>query len=217
MRGRQGPAREVSATVNSIKEPDVSHRNADADLTIIIGENLRRFRTQQNLSLEKLARTARVSRAMLGQIELGKSAPSITVLTRIAAALERPVTAFLSRQPVSRVTVLPVSDTQLLHAAGGDLISRALFPFSRERKVEFYELRLAKGCDYQSEAHAAATTENLVVSSGQIELEVGGKSFRLSSGDAIFFAADAIHSYRNVGAEPATAYLVMCYPEKLSY
>jgi len=203
--------------VTSPKEPPGSKQIADADLTLVIGENLRRFRGQKDLSLEKLARTARVSRAMLGQIELGKSAPTITILTRIAAALDLPVTAFLTRQPAPRVTVLPLTDSQLLHTGGGDLISRALFPFSRERKVEFYELRLAEGCDYRSEAHAPATTENLVVSAGHIEIEVGEERFRLGSGDAIFFAADVIHSYRNVGTEPATAYLVMTYPENGSY
>ena len=184
----------------------------------MIGANLRRLRGQSNLSLEKLSRAAGVSRAMLGQIELGKSVPTITVLARIADAFALPVTAFIGRpnQP-SRVTLLSASDAMLLRSSDDKFVSRALFPFNGSRKVEFYELRLEAGCDHGSSAHSTATTENLVVAQGELELQIGESSHRLSSGDAIFFAADVPHSYRNVGSGPAVAYLVMSYPESISY
>ncbi|MET0535896.1 MAG: cupin domain-containing protein, partial [Steroidobacter sp.] len=73
------------------------------------------------------------------------------------------------------------------------------------------------GCDHESTAHSAATTENLVVAHGEMELQIGESTHRLSCGDAIFFVADVAHSYRNVGRGPAVAYLVMNYPESISY
>lgn len=191
--------------------------HADGNFATVIGANLRRLRGQSNLSLEKLSRVAGVSRAMLGQIELGKSVPTITVLARIADAFALPVTAFMGRQNEPRATVLPSSEAKLLRTSDGAFVSRALFPFNGTRKVEFYELRLESGCDHDSAAHAAATTENLVVTQGELEIVVGQESYRLGSGDAIFFAADVNHSYRNVGGEPAVAYLVMNYPETISY
>jgi transcriptional regulator with XRE-family HTH domain len=200
---------------------DVPSHNAPADtdgnFAAVIGANLRRLRGQSNLSLEKLSRVAGVSRAMLGQIELGKSVPTITVLARIADAFSLPVTAFMGRQNEPRVTVLPASDAKLLRSPDGAFVSRALFPFNGSRRVEFYELRLESGCDQGSPAHSAATTENLVVTQGELEIVVGEESHRLGAGDAIFFAADVGHSYRNIGSGPAVAYLVMNYPETLSY
>jgi mannose-6-phosphate isomerase-like protein (cupin superfamily) len=50
-----------------------------ADLAPVVGANLRRLRTDRGLSLEKLAQLSGVSRAMLGQIELAQSAPTINV------------------------------------------------------------------------------------------------------------------------------------------
>ena len=58
------------------------------DLAPVVGANLRRLRTKRGLSLERLSQLSGVSRAMLGQIELGQSAPTINVLWKISRALE---------------------------------------------------------------------------------------------------------------------------------
>lgn len=196
---------------------DTDRTSHDKLLPQVIGANLRRLRSQNNLSLEKLARAAGVSRAMLGQIELGQSVPTITVLARIAAAFGLPVTAFMNERGESDVTLLRVGDAKVLRSADGAFTSRALFPFAGSRKVEFYELRLAPGCDESSDAHVSGTSENLAVAQGELELSIGAELHRLATGDAIFFAADAPHSYRNRGATETVAYLVMTYPESITY
>ena len=66
------------------------------DLAPVVGANLRRLRTRRGLSLERLAQISGVSRAMLGQIELGQSAPTINVLWKIARALEVTFSALIS-------------------------------------------------------------------------------------------------------------------------
>jgi transcriptional regulator with XRE-family HTH domain len=190
---------------------------AEDGLANIIGDNLRRLRSRSNLSLEKLARASGVSRAMLGQIELGKSVPTVTVLVRIAGAFSLPVTVFMEQQGGSRVTLLPRDESKELKTQDGAFVSRALFPFSGARKTEFYELQLAPGCVEESEAHGAATTENLVVVKGSLEIRVGEERHRLQEGDAIFFAADIDHAYCNTGTESAVAYLVINYPESITY
>jgi transcriptional regulator with XRE-family HTH domain len=195
----------------------VSLADHDKDFAQVIGANLRRLRSQNNLSLEKLSRAAGVSRAMLGQIELGQSVPTVTVLARIADAFALPLTAFIGQRTEPNATLLPAGEAKVLRSPNGAFVSRALFPFNGNRKVEFYELRLDPGCDEASEAHASGTCENLVVSQGTLEIAVGADLHPLATGDAIFFAADVPHSYRNRGAVAAIAYLVMSYPENISY
>src|SRR5690606_29563326 len=67
--------------------PLAARERAAADILPVVGANLRKLRTRRGWSLERLARASGVSRAMLGQIELEQSAPSINVLWRIATAL----------------------------------------------------------------------------------------------------------------------------------
>ncbi|HML28970.1 MAG TPA: helix-turn-helix transcriptional regulator, partial [Hyphomicrobium sp.] len=70
--------------------------SAPTKLSMIVGENLRQLRRKQGLSLEQLAAVSGVSRAMLGQIETGKSAPTINLLGRIAEALKVSVSGLIS-------------------------------------------------------------------------------------------------------------------------
>lgn len=185
------------------------------DLAPVVGQNLKRLRAERGLSLEKLAQASGVSRAMLGQVELGQSAPTINVLWKIARALEVPFSAMISSSSQGGIKVLREKAARRLLSSDGSFVSRALFPIDQPRRVEFYELRLTPHGEERAEAHAPGTVENLVVARGAVEIQSKGESHRLQTGDAILFEADAPHVYRNTGAAEAVMYLVMTYAEQV--
>jgi transcriptional regulator with XRE-family HTH domain len=185
-----------------------------SDLTPIVGENLKRMRAARGLSLQKLAQASGVSRAMLGQIELGQSAPTINILWKIARALGVTFSALITSGDVSRSVVLPKNRAPVLTSHTGEFSSRALFPFDKPRTVELYELRLVPHGIEKADAHAPGTTENLVVTSGAVDISVAGKRHHLGTGDAVFFEADVPHVYENRDAVEAVMYLVMAYATK---
>ena len=180
-----------------------------------VGQNLRRLRTRRGLSLERLAQVSGVSRSMLGQIELGQSAPTINVLWKIAQALDVPFSALLAESARGGTQVLTALSTKKLSSMDGSFSSRALFPYDGPRRVEFYELRLQPGGVEEAAPHAPGTTENLVVNRGQIEIVVGDQAHALHEDDAIVFEADVPHVYRNTGAHEAVMYLVMTYSDEV--
>jgi transcriptional regulator with XRE-family HTH domain len=188
-------------------------RESPENLGRVVGLNIHRLRTRRNLSLEGLAKLSGVSRAMLGQIELGRSVPTINVVWKIARAFDVPFSTMIATQDAPRMRVLPVNQTKILTSASGEFSSRALFPFDGERRTEFYELRLAPGGREVADPHAPGTTENLVVVRGTMEIESGGHTERLGPGDAILFQGDQPHAYHNVSKGEAVAYLVMTYVE----
>src|SRR5207244_6663512 len=108
---------------------EVAHPDASTDLTPVVGANLRRLRVHRGLSLERLARASGVSRAMLGQIELGQSAPSINVLWKIARALDVTFSALITSGSGGGTQVLRGSTAKRLSSHDGSFVSRALFPF----------------------------------------------------------------------------------------
>lgn len=190
---------------------------AALDLAPVVGVNLRRLRVRRGLSLEKLANRSGVSRAMLGQIELGQSAPTINVLWKIARALDVTFATLIQAREAGGPTVLKRAQAKVLTSQGGQFSSRALFPFDGPRRAEFYELRLAPKAGESADAHAPGTVENLVVAEGQLELVVGEgthrETHRLDTGDAIVFEADVAHVYTNTGVKDCVMYLVMTYAE----
>ena len=194
-------------------QADPAEENS-TDLPIVLGRNLRRLRTRQGHSLERLAKLSGVSRAMLSQIETGKSAPTISLLWKIATALGVPFATLLDSQRVRGTAVLRRDAAKILGSSDGKFTSRALFPFDGERKVEFYELRLAPKHLENAAAHAPGTVENIVVVEGSVEIKPGREAaVRLNAGDAILFEADVPHSYRNLADGEAVLYLVMTYVE----
>lgn len=187
---------------------------AFGDLPVQLGHNLRRLRTRQGHSLERFAKVCGGSRAMLSQIEMGKSAPTIGVVWKIATALGVPFASLLDGRKQRGTVVLRADEAKILASSDGRFASRALFPYDGSRKVEFYELRLAARHIEFADAHAPGTTENIVLTAGALEIRLEGEPARLlSPGDAILFDADMPHSYRNPGEQQAIAYLVMTYAE----
>lgn len=153
---------------------------------------------------------------MLGQIETGKSVPTIGLLWKITIALGVPFASLIATDDARGTLVLRRTNAKLLSSNQGQFTSRALFPFDGERQVEFYELRLAPLHRENADAHAPGTRENLVVARGAVEITSGsGRPVTLSEGDAIVFEADVPHSYRNLGTEEALLFLVMTYIETI--
>jgi transcriptional regulator with XRE-family HTH domain len=211
-RGRPAPEPKPAATTAAAAEP----REAAAvgsDLTPVVGANLRRLRGQRGLSLEKLSKASGVSRAMLGQIELGQSAPTINVLWKISSALGVPFSGLISARQEGGLQVMRAEAAKLLTSHDGAFSSRALFPFDSPRRVEFYQLTLRPGAVEKADAHNPGTVENLVVAQGSVEIEAGGKREVLGTGDAIVFEADVPHVYRSKAAGETVMFLVMTYAD----
>jgi transcriptional regulator with XRE-family HTH domain len=199
---------------------DVSHQGTEGVIAAgdesapAIGENLRKLRSDRNLSLDALAQLSGVSRAMLGQIELNRSVPTITVLWRIARALDLPFSALMREPEAEGPAVLRRNTARFLTSADGSFKSRALFPADRQRFVEFYEVRLTPGAVEDATAHPAGTLENIVVAKGTLEVTAGEAPTELGTGDAMLFRADVAHRYHNPGSTEAVVYMVITYAQR---
>jgi transcriptional regulator with XRE-family HTH domain len=228
-RRRKEPVREETpserprqASASASPEDWRYNADADSDLAPVVGTNLRRLRMRRGLSLEKLSQRSGVSRAMLSQIELGQSAPTINVLWKIARALEVTFATLIQSREAGGTTLLKKGGAKVLSNQLGTFSSRALFPFDGPRRAEFYELHLAARATEHADAHAPGTVENLVVVEGRLELVVDrgaghaerAERHRLDAGDAIVFEADVPHSYINAGGKECLMYLVMTYAEQ---
>ncbi|MBM9548483.1 helix-turn-helix transcriptional regulator [Leptospira sp. 201903074] len=184
-------------------------------ITDVVKENLKLIRHTKGFSLDKLANRCGVSRAMLSQIEQGKSVPTISVLWKIANGLNVPFSELLKEKNQDGIHILKVENSKVLYSNSKVFASRALFPFLGNRKTEFYELILKPGGHEVAEPHKTGTTENLVVVSGKLRLRVGEKVVELEPKDSVFFKADVSHEYSNPTDQETLMYLVMDYTDEI--
>lgn len=177
----------------------------------IIAENLRRLRTERNLSLGQLAELCGVSKVMLSQIEKGDTNPTINTLWKIANGLKVPYTALLEQQEhtavVIRKAVLPVQNGENEHYR-----IYCYYENGPQRNFELFQIELDAGHSYTSIGHSEKSQEYVLVSAGELELRVGGQSYHLRPDDSLCFAASTEHSYYSVGKETMTAAIINYYP-----
>jgi XRE family transcriptional regulator, regulator of sulfur utilization len=185
------------------------------EISVILKENLKTIRQANGLSLDKLATQCGVSRAMLSQIEQGKSKPTISVLWKIASGLNVPFSDLLKEKSETEVCLLKEENAKVLYSNSKVFSSRALFPMTGSRHTEFYELRLTAGGKETADPHPPGTTENIVLVSGTLQVKIQGVSYLLSPKDSIFFKADLSHEYLNPGDQDALMYLVMTYTKEI--
>ncbi len=184
----------------------------DPDQAPDVGANLRLLRQERGLTLAELAERSGVSKAMLNQIENGKSSPTIALGWRIANGLGVSFGALLGEAEPADFVVVRRAQVKEFHNASGALRSRALFPAGDPRAAELYELWLEPGGEERAKPHAIGTREQIYLVQGRLRIETAGRAADLQAGDLIFFRADRGHRYHNPGAEPARLVLIMRYP-----
>lgn len=170
-----------------------------------LGAKLRHRRKLRGLTLSEVAARAECSESMVSKIESNRVNPSLTMLRRLAAALEiNPSTLFddsVQEGVVSRAGQRPVMDTDALRKGDG---------VGWERLIPYDD-----GCLLQANVHIVAAgggsdgqishvgEEMGYLLDGTLELEVDGEIYHLHPGDSFYFNSERPHSYRNTGEDEA--------------
>lgn len=178
-----------------------------------LAEQLRGRRRERGWSLDRAARETGVSKAMLGQIERGESSPTVATLWKIAGGFGCSLSGFLEAPAAGGdATFFRRADALRARPASDDMLVAPLFPYEPRFGFELLELTLLPGYVRQSEPHAAGVVEHVVVVAGGIEVLVDGAWQALAPGEAVRFAADRPHGYRNLHAVPAVVHNLIHYP-----
>lgn len=194
-----------------VPETPPAEEGANPELDALVGANVKELRAQRGYTLDVLAGLSGVGRQTLGQIELGRTVPSLGTLWKIALAFGVPFSALLARPGTGETRIFRSASAKRIVDADGRFSSRALFTPDDKGSFEFYELWLAGHGREDAEPHAPGTRENLVVTAGRLVLEVGAERHELARGDAIAFTADVPHAYVNPSSEECWMNLVMTY------
>ncbi|ABI37404.1 transcriptional regulator, XRE family with cupin sensor [Shewanella sp. MR-4] len=176
-----------------------------------LAATLKQLRSQKGWSLDKAALETGVSKAMIGQIERGESSPTIATLWKIASGFNTSLSTFLEPTPESQGAVFRNADALRQKPATDGMLVASLFPFEPRFGFEMFELTLLPHYERLSEPHEAGVTEHVIVLSGTMEVLVDGQWQPLQQGEAVRFAADKPHGYRNLSDQPVVFYDLIHY------
>ncbi len=178
-----------------------------------IGERLKEIRAKRELSLDDVSKLTGVSKPMLGQIERGRSIPTITTLWKIATGLKAPLSSFLE-EPQPEYAVVDPGKAEVISEDGGRMRAYPLYPYDPIRAVEIFYIEFDAGCRHASDRHNDGVEEYILVLSGKLQLVLTEKEMILEEKQAIRFRADIPHAYQNPFGEPCTVYNIIFYPSR---
>lgn len=185
-----------------------SHQALDEGaLMATVGGNLRRLRKQHRLSLESLSALCGVSRAMLGQLEQGKSMPSIKTLWQVAQALGVSVTWFL--EAAHHVVHIPVPPESRVSLKSGEGELRSLQHLGDSGVDAFYELRLARGAEIRLPAALSPQRIHVTSVQGVLTTLVDDTPHTLLPREALQYEGSQPMVWRNEADMPVQAYVVV--------
>jgi transcriptional regulator with XRE-family HTH domain len=176
--------------------------------SVDVGKRLRALREERGVSMRALARRSTLSANALSMIERGLTSPSVSTLTKLANALEVPITAFFRPEPDRSPIVFRKSNerSRVLfqngswEGLGGELFSG---------RVEAFMLTLEKGGTSGPYGMVHTGHEFVYCIDGTLEYEIEGQAYNLESGDNLIFAAQMLHRWRNIGEKTTRAIIVI--------
>jgi XRE family transcriptional regulator, regulator of sulfur utilization len=172
-----------------------------------LADNIKALREARGLSQQQMAKAAGIPRATWTHLESGAANPTLTVLIKVANALQVRLDELLAspRQPARflKANELPTRDR-------GQVLIRKLLPEPLPG-LDMERMTLPPGARMAGVPHTPGTREYLTCERGSVELAVAGQRYTLEEGDVVSFRGDQRHAYFNPGKSTAIAYSAIAF------
>lgn len=177
-----------------------------------IGENLRRLRRQEGLSLRELSRSTGLSATLLSQLERGLAEPSLRSLRALSTAFGTDASTLFAgsipgdvRTHVSRPGQRPRISSPI-----GHIQYERVTP--NNGQVEVLKGHLNPGDWSSDEPWSHEAVECAYVEEGTLTVEIESEEFILGSGESVTFSSNRAHRYGNLSSAPVTFLLSVSPP-----
>lgn len=166
----------------------------------IIAKRIRKLRQESGLTVTAAAKKADLTKSALSKIETAQISPPISTLIRIAKALSVPLVEFFIDEENTPVCVFtPKNARQVVNHQGSQFGYRyeALALSKRNKYVEPFILTIELGDPPGKFFHKGQ--EFLYMLTGVMDFTVGDNTYRMRSGDSIYFDSGVKHKTQVIG------------------
>jgi XRE family transcriptional regulator, regulator of sulfur utilization len=178
---------------------------SDRALAERLARNVKQLREARGATQAAMSRISKVPRATWANIESFGANPTLSVLFRVAQALNVSLEELLAEP---RASCRLYEKTSLKTKARGLAIVRKLLPDPLPG-MEIDRIELPPRGKLVGVPHTPGTREYLTCEEGAIELVVSGERFVVGEGDVAVFRGDQKHSYANADSKKAIGYSVV--------
>jgi transcriptional regulator with XRE-family HTH domain len=170
-----------------------------------IGRNIRELRGARGQTQQQMARLSGLPRATWQHLESGGANPTLSVLHKVALALQVSVEELIS--PPRAACRFYAAGSLPRKARGACTVSRLLPDEIPGMSID--RMELPPRAAIVGIPHTDGTREYLTCEAGELVLTVAGEKWTLQPGDVVVFRGDQKHGYSNPGSKTAVGYSVV--------
>ncbi len=178
-----------------------------------IGSKLKELREKKSLTIKQLAEKSGCTTSMISQIEHGKSDPSISMLKKLANALETNIVDFFIDDNIIQddfLHIMPSDRVDIKLPRWNARIQSFLKSTSDKKMHPFYTKIKPGGGSKGMYSHEGE--EFVYVLSGELSIKVGANNFTVKSGEAVYFKSHIPHDWVNEGEKDTELIWVITPP-----
>ncbi len=191
-------------------------------MQLSFNERLKQKRNKLNLTIEQLANLVGCSKSYISQLEHGTAKPSVTMLRKLAEALNIQMSEFLNDKTAANGEIslgrqvnwlrsgqsclISENERRIINYPDGKSKSAFLTEAVYMKKMQPILTTIEPGGGSNSDddtTHPEGSEEFLFVLRGEIDFRVDNKNFKLKEGDTFYFDGVIPHSWKNNGTQVA--------------
>ncbi len=147
---------------------------------------------------------------MISKLERGEKNPTLVVAAKVAEGLEVSLSQLVGVEKRRQVVVVPRERRMIMRDPETGFERQLLSPSFGGRGIEFLRNVVPQGSTSgEFPPHRRGVAEYVVVEGGRLRTVIGGDDYLLEEGDALYFEADVLHRFDNVGKGECSYYVVI--------
>ena len=175
----------------------------------VIGEHIRRLRSDRGLSVRAFAAQTGFSPSFISQLENGQVSPSLGSLQKLAEALGVTLGEFFAAAGTGEEPlIVRVADRSRMDSTWTDAHIEALGAMARSRRLEPVLVIFGPGGKSGQHPHAPSREEFAFIVTGEVTLTLADEESVMRPGDAVTLPAQAPRLWENRTREIAEILIV---------
>ncbi len=175
------------------------------------GQNVKRIRKQQGLSLKVVAEASDVSVSMLSKIERDEKNPTLNVAVRIARALKTALSVLVEEVPKhNKIIIVRKTQRKIRIESSSGVRGEMITSMVPSGKIEMVHLDLSPGASTGFfPPHPKGVKEYLFVLDGALRLYFESREYDLEQGDYVYFEPDNPYQLENLADGLSSLFVVI--------
>ena len=172
------------------------------DAALQIGQKIKYYRTNKNMTIKELAANAQITTSMLSQIERGQANPSLNTIRLLSVALDEPIFRFfIDEEDISvKEEIVRVDKRRKIIE---ESVEYQLLTPDTNGALEMMQMKVNPGKYSNESLMAHAGEEVAFVTEGPIQLILENETCMLNAGDSVRIKSSIMHRWFNPGSSDA--------------